>query len=79
MATAHNNTLPLVTILTDMLRSALAWEEEHGEPTGEAETGDACALNRRPLQLHCDRPHGSRSHDLTGGGSANGNRDRIEG
>ncbi len=28
---------PLASILADMLRSALAWEEEHGNPPGNAE------------------------------------------
>ena len=43
----------LVDILADMLRTALAWEEEHDCPAAENDDGLANALTPISLRIHC--------------------------
>ena len=49
----------LVEILAVMLRSALAWEEEHGEDADAAESDDTSSLTRVPPGIHYpkEQPH----------------------
>ena len=46
----------LVDILADMLRTALAWEEEHNCRAAETDGGQANALTPLQLPVHCS-PH----------------------
>ena len=64
----------LTAILADMLRSALAWEEEHGRPQDDGESGKAKGLTFNPRRIYCSR-HGSRMPRLMKGGSDSENVD----
>mgnify|MGYP001612726748 CR=1 FL=1 len=53
----------LVAIVAEMLRSALAWEQEHGIPLKVAES----ALTGMPKGIHCVVDRSRKLHVLKGG------------
>lgn len=66
----------LAEILADMVRSALAWEEEHGEPASKDELHNnqkspSNALTGIPHRIHCP-PHGGPPLKLIKGGKDDG-------
>ncbi|MBI4311716.1 MAG: hypothetical protein HY681_08030 [Chloroflexi bacterium] len=62
----------LVKILADMLRSALAWEREHGQPENCAQTEAPNALTGIPRRIHCGRRSARRRLQVIKGGKSDG-------
>ena len=61
---------PLVDILADMVRSALAWEEEHGHPGIPEQSASGDGLTSTPFRIHCLPPAEGGPLDLTRGGDS---------
>ncbi len=58
----------LVDILGDMLRSALAWEEEHGRPQHLSEIRPQGSLKGSPTGVHWASPDGHPPLEIIAGG-----------